>query len=736
MTRGAPTNPAQKQNEQHSLSPLLSLARSTTFGSLGPLETAETFGLSELQPFLLPWTPPEREIRAPKLIFGSIVSSLAVGEHSEAVVLPVNGNPLLPQAQPALSTVRRQSQPHAHSAHADHIVIDIAESTDLAAGSTVTAADGAHGEAPHPLHLANGSAGPDPTFSAAASVSEPILAGDTASQSSQRPASRADRSVSPSKRPPSATPRADRADDGAAAASAPRPATPSKPSLWSSLLKGASPKPGSPVAVSVSMDSTGSLSSQSPRRTGQQSQGSLAQLGSSQSQILRPSIAEAAKQDLLALLRSTPSNTPKLIRPRGLINNGNMCFMNAILQPLLHCPPLYNFYRSYSKTTHHSFKSKTPLTDAMLLFLNEFEEEEPNQAPSKQGKQPFVPEYVYDALRRLKRVNSIKGRQEDAQEFLGFLIDELHEELLGVIRSLEAPGSDGSGSNLRANGHASHAISGNGVDSASDEALGGNSSGADSVANAADNTWFEVGKKNRTLVTRNTDIDASPVSNLFGGRMRSVVRSPGSKDSITLEPFMSLQLDITPAHIKTIHDALLNLAAPETIEGFLSSTSLSVATSSVVPSDQAPQQQQQPLPATHTQTITHTRVVDAIRQSLIDSAPPVLTLHLKRFVYDAVKGTTLKIRKYLPFPPVLHLAPEVLSPAAIKSGLRHAEYRLFAIVHHHGELAAGGHYTCDVLRQDDTWLHIDDDEITQTTLAEVTREHRNRQPYVLFYRRA
>nr|KAJ3419166.1 hypothetical protein HK105_007317 [Polyrhizophydium stewartii] len=565
---------------------------STTFGSLGPLETAETFGLSELQPFLLPWTPPEREIRAPKLIFGSIVSSLAVGEHSEAVVLP--------------------SQPHAHSAHADHIVIDIAESTDLAAGSTVTAADGAHGEAPHPLHLANGS----------------------------------------------------------------------------------------------------------------------------QSQILRPSIAEAAKQDLLALLRSTPSNTPKLIRPRGLINNGNMCFMNAILQPLLHCPPLYNFYRSYSKTTHHSFKSKTPLTDAMLLFLNEFEEEEPNQAPSKQGKQPFVPEYVYDALRRLKRVNSIKGRQEDAQEFLGFLIDELHEELLGVIRSLEAPGSDGSGSNLRANGHASHAISGNGVDSASDEALGGNSSGADSVANAADNTWFEVGKKNRTLVTRNTDIDASPVSNLFGGRMRSVVRSPGSKDSITLEPFMSLQLDITPAHIKTIHDALLNLAAPETIEGFLSSTSLSVATSSVVPSDQAPQQQQQPLPATHTQTITHTRVVDAIRQSLIDSAPPVLTLHLKRFVYDAVKGTTLKIRKYLPFPPVLHLAPEVLSPAAIKSGLRHAEYRLFAIVHHHGELAAGGHYTCDVLRQDDTWLHIDDDEITQTTLAEVTREHRNRQPYVLFYRRA
>jgi ubiquitin C-terminal hydrolase len=42
----------------------------------------------------------------------------------------------------------------------------------------------------------------------------------------------------------------------------------------------------------------------------------------------------------------------------------------------------------------------------------------------------FSPEYVYDALRGLKRFDSMKGRQEDAEEFLGFLLDGLHEEFL------------------------------------------------------------------------------------------------------------------------------------------------------------------------------------------------------------------------------------------------------------------------------------------------------------------
>jgi hypothetical protein len=36
----------------------------------------------------------------------------------------------------------------------------------------------------------------------------------------------------------------------------------------------------------------------------------------------------------------------------------------------------------------------------------------------------------------------------------------------------------------------------------------------------------------------------SPLSRIFGGKQRSTLRVPGQKDSATVEPFLTLQLDI------------------------------------------------------------------------------------------------------------------------------------------------------------------------------------------------
>ncbi|CAJ0627839.1 10372_t:CDS:10 [Entrophospora sp. SA101] len=329
------------------------------------------------------------------------------------------------------------------------------------------------------------------------------------------------------------------------------------------------------------------------------------------------------------------------IQPRGLMNNGNTCFMNAILQPLSHCPPLYNLLMTVSKEVAHSFKSKTPLIDSLVMFMNEYKQSKLGDNAEEYGE-PFLPEYVYYALRGLKRFNSMKGRQEDAEEFLCFLLDGLHEEFLTFQEENK---------NI--------------------------------VTQPDKNTKYRTNGKNDGEWMEN-EIQETPVSRIFGGQFRSVLKCPGSNDSITLQPYQSLQLDIQPDDVKTIGDALKNLTAPERVDDFYS-----------------------------TQKGGN---IQATKNLYIETLPPILILHLKRFVYDNVGGTQ-KLSKFISYP---------------------AKLNIQAVVYHHGKSAMGGHYTCDILRQNAEWLHIDDTVITpisaeDVALAECPTQPTDRLAYILFY---
>lgn len=80
---------------------------------------------------------------------------------------------------------------------------------------------------------------------------------------------------------------------------------------------------------------------------------------------------------------------------------------------------------------------------------------------------PVSPEPIYDAL--YKRLDTQKGRQEDAQEFLGFLLDGLEEELLSVVEG----GSE------------------------------------DSVKKEDGGEWMEMGPKKRTVLTRKVHFEST-----------------------------------------------------------------------------------------------------------------------------------------------------------------------------------------------------------------------------------
>lgn len=124
------------------------------------------------------------------------------------------------------------------------------------------------------------------------------------------------------------------------------------------------------------------------------------------------------------------------LEPRGLVNTGNMCYMNSvraiflaadgkqtnrsqILQVLVFCAPFYNFLDQVRERTVHSMKSDTPLVDAMIMFMREFKvlaSAETADGLRKLLKQDqlemygdaVTPDYVYDVIRKLPRFASMR----------------------------------------------------------------------------------------------------------------------------------------------------------------------------------------------------------------------------------------------------------------------------------------------------------------------------------------
>ncbi|TWU72467.1 hypothetical protein ED733_004219 [Metarhizium rileyi] len=381
--------------------------------------------------------------------------------------------------------------------------------------------------------------------------------------------------------------------------------------------------------------------------------------GSSLFQANRSFLAEAIRS-----FKVERTDRATLIEPRGLVNTGNMCYMNSVLQVLMFCAPFYDFLDQVSQRAAHSFKSETPLVDAMVMFLQEFKVLATASSSEQLRKtlkshtfelygEPFTPELVYEALRQLPRFASMRrGHQQDAEEFLGFLLQSLDDECTLVM-----------------NKFGSREV---------EQILHDASAHHDSATSCGD--WLEVGRKQKAAVSRSIEsTTSSPVTKIFGGLLRSEFRVPGLKDSITTEPYQPLQLDIGSPDVRNVVDALRRLTRPERLQGDFNSP--------------------------------RGKNVMATKQVFIESLPPVLILHLKRFQFDATVNGTIKIWKKIGYPLELEIPREALSRQrrqSVGDGIM-PRYKLISVVYHHGKNASGGHYTVDVRRQDgQEWIRLDD----------------------------
>ncbi|KAH9001025.1 cysteine proteinase [Lactarius akahatsu] len=421
------------------------------------------------------------------------------------------------------------------------------------------------------------------------------------------------------------------------------------------------------------------------------------------------------RPELLALLNGTAPSRSALprLRARGIVNSGNMCFANAVLQLLVYSPPFWRLFKELGRLLgqreregQESGDGATPLVDATVKLLEEFVYEEKKVLPTQQqqgsrskakeeekkeeeGVDSFMPTYVYDAMKEKKRFDNMRGgHQEDAEEFLGFYLDTLEEELLGLLSSISPPKPASA------------------VSDKVEEREEGLQSGAG---------WTEVGKRNKMVLTRAVKSVESPITRIFGGKFRSTLRAPHQRDSVVVEDWRSLQLDIQRDSVHTIQDALSYISHPQPVQ--------------VGPSGSS----------------------EASQQVHIEALPPVLVLHLKRFLYDTAARGVVKIGKPVQFSPELEIPFDIMAPAC----KRPARYTLYGVLYHHGVSAGGGHYTLDVLHPNprggtsssgraangEAWLHIDDETVSAVQHEDIfgrgdgKERSDDRCAYLLFYRR-
>ncbi|KAK6640185.1 hypothetical protein RUM44_011871 [Polyplax serrata] len=381
------------------------------------------------------------------------------------------------------------------------------------------------------------------------------------------------------------------------------------------------------------------------------------------------------------------------LQPRGLTNRSNWCYVNAVLQSLIACPPFYNLLKALSAGVGKKGSNQTLIVDAMVEYANEFSPIPANARIGKREKSvrnkedanaveivtgpAFEPSGIYKILDKVRGESSfnIEGRQEDAEEFLSCLLNGLNDEMFELMKMVGGNNALGL-SNGDANGNVEGSVDDD------------------------DTEWNVMGPKNKSSVTRRAVCGKTPISDIFRGQFRSRVQRAGDQSTDTVQPFFTLQLDIEKAN--SVKDALELFMGKDPLEGVTCSR-------------------------------TH-REVEAWTQTTLEDLPLVLILHLK--CYDYKSDACSKIIKSVDFQVDLKIDGKLLSNRNKYTG-KQRNYKLVAVVYHDGKEASKGHYVTDAYHVGyGCWLRYDDVIVRSVPESHVLKPRAPRVPYLLYYRRA
>ncbi|CAO3609348.1 unnamed protein product [Cunninghamella echinulata] len=179
------------------------------------------------------------------------------------------------------------------------------------------------------------------------------------------------------------------------------------------------------------------------------------------------------------------------------------------------------------------------------------------------------------------------------------------------------------------------------------------------------------------------------ISKLFVGKMKSYIKCINvDYESSRVEDFYDIQLNVKGC--KTLQDSFNEYIAMEVLEG---------------------------------ENKYHAEgygLQDANKGVIFESFPPVLHLQLKRFEYDFMRDTMVKINDRHEFPEEINLDQFVSKDAERKESY---DYVLYGVLVHSGDIHGGHYFALIKPNKEGKWLRFDDDRVTPVTKKEVFDEN-------------
>lgn len=211
----------------------------------------------------------------------------------------------------------------------------------------------------------------------------------------------------------------------------------------------------------------------------------------------------------------------------GLENLGNTCFMSAGLQCLSHIEPLSFYFLTGAHVEDIRRRGSGSISGTAGALARSFCSLQEHLWQPTNGSKVHTPKEMHGTLRRFAPHLFDRYKQQDAQEFLAYFLDGLHEDLNRASGPFPAPPDD-------------------------DES-------ADSVPDeqAAEASWARHTARHRSFLV-----------DLFQGQLRSCVSCKvcGLKSKI-FDPYLHLSVPAPGASAFSVSDALRLFVATETLCG-------------------------------------------------------------------------------------------------------------------------------------------------------------------------